>query len=231
LASDVMWNEVQQTRKLKPVIASFADYAASGGYYMGMGADGIVAQPTTITGSIGIFMILFNAENFMKNKLGITNDHVSTNTNSTFPSVTREPTAFESQVLQNGVNEGYETFTTKAAEGRKMSVEKLKSLAEGRVWSGLQAKENGLIDEIGGVDAAIELAAKKAKLKKGDYSVKYTYNKKSAIEELTNMNSDEAEGKLMSKIFGKYSALVKKANQFTKQEGLMTKMEYDLELK
>ncbi len=231
LASDVMWNEVQQTRKVKPVIASFADYAASGGYYMGMGADGIVAQPTTITGSIGIFMILFNAENFLKNKLGITNDHVGTNSNSTFPSVTREPSVFESRVLQNSTNEGYETFTSKAAIGRNMSIEKLKSLAEGRVWSGLQAKENGLIDEIGGIDVAIELAAKKAKLKKGDYAVKYAHNKKSAFEELMNMNGDEAEGRIITNIFGKYAAIIKKANQFTKLEGLMTKMEFDLELR
>lgn len=231
LASDVMWNEVQQTRKIKPVIASFADYAASGGYYMGMGADAIVAQPTTITGSIGIFMILFNAENFLKNKLGITNDFVGTNANASFPSVTRQPTAFENTVLQNSTNEGYETFTSKAALGRKMTIEKLKSMAEGRVWSGSQAKENGLIDEIGGIDKAIEIAAKKAKLKSGEYSAKYITNKKSDFEALFDIDSDEAEGKILQNIFGKYANLVKKAQQFTKKEGLMAKMEYDLELK
>lgn len=231
LASDVMWNEVQQTRKLKPVIASFADYAASGGYYMGMGADAIVAQPTTITGSIGIFMILFNSENFLKNKLGITTDNVGTNSNSTFPSVTRQPSAFENQVLQNSVNEGYENFTSKAAAGRKMSIDKLKSLAEGRVWCGIQAKENGLIDEIGGIDKAIKLAAKKAKLKDGLYSVKFVDNKKSAFEELFSMNSDEAESKTMTNIFGKYAKYIKKASQFTKMEGAMARMEFDLELK
>ncbi|MES2796087.1 MAG: signal peptide peptidase SppA [Bacteroidota bacterium] len=231
LASDVMWNEVQQTRKVKPVIASFGDYAASGGYYMGMGADAIVAEPTTITGSIGIFMILFNSEKFLKNKLGVTTDYVGTNANSDFPSVTREPSAFESKILQNSTNEGYETFTSKAAQGRKMSIEKLKSLAEGRVWSGIQAKENGLVDELGGIDKAIKLAAKKAKLKDGHYSVKYTTNKKSAFEELFSMNSDEAEGKFYDKMLGKYSKLVKKANQFTKMEGLMARMEFDMELK
>jgi protease IV len=231
LASDVMWNEVQQTRKVKPVIASFADYAASGGYYMGMGADAIVAQPTTITGSIGIFMILFNSENFLKNKLGITTDQVGTNANSDFPSVTRQPTAFENQVLQNSVNEGYETFTSKAADGRKMSIEKLKSIAEGRVWSGQQAKDNGLIDELGGLDKAIKLAAKKAKLKDGQYGVKYADNKKSAFEELFSMNSDEAESNAMANIFGKYAKYIKKASQFAKMEGTMARMEFDMELK
>ncbi|KAF4531097.1 hypothetical protein B566_EDAN019379 [Ephemera danica] len=196
LASDIMWNEVQQTKKVKPVIASFGDYAASGGYYMGMGTDAIVAQPTTITGSIGIFMILFNAQGFMNNKMGITTDQVSTNAHSTFPSVTNEMSAFEKQILQNSTNEGYETFTTKAAAGRHMAVNKLKSIASGRVWSGIQAKQNGLIDEIGGIDAAIALAAKKAKLKTGDYSIKYAYNKKSAFEELFSMDTEEAETNL-----------------------------------
>jgi protease IV len=106
-------------------------------------------------------MILFNAENFMKNKLGVTTDHVGTNSNSTFPSVTREPSAFESKILQNSVNEGYESFTSKAATGRKMPIEKLKSIAEGRVWSGAQAKEIGLVDELGGIETAIKLLHKK----------------------------------------------------------------------
>ncbi len=231
LASDIMWNEVQQTRKVKPVIASFADYAASGGYYMGMGADGIVAQPTTITGSIGIFMMLFNAHDFMKNKLGITTDHVGTNAHSEFPTVTNELSAFEKNILQNSTNEGYETFTTKAANGRHMSIEKLKSIASGRVWSGLQAKENGLVDKIGGLETAIAFAAEKAKLKTGEYQVKYTYNQKSFFEEIMNMNSDEAETKFLAKKFGKIASLYEKINSFSKMEGLQAKMEYDIELK
>ena len=231
LASDIMWNEVQQTKKVKPVIASFADYAASGGYYMGMGADAIVAQPTTITGSIGIFMILFNAHDFMKNKLGITTDEVSTNAHSTFPSVTNEMSDFEKNILQNSTNEGYETFTSKAAEGRKMPIEKLKSIASGRVWSGVQAKQNGLIDDIGGLDKAIEIAAKKAKLKTGDYSVKYAYNKKNTFEQIFESETEEAETKLVSKYFGKIASQFQKMQSFTKMEGLQARMEYGLELK
>jgi protease IV len=231
LASDIMWNEVELTKKVKPVIASFSDYAASGGYYMGMGADAIVAQPTTITGSIGIFMMLFNAQDFMKNKLGITTDNVSTNAHSDFPSVTRALTPFENNILQSSVNQGYEMFTSKAAQGRKMPIEKLKSIASGRVWTGLQAKENGLIDELGGIDVAIKLAAKKAKLKEGDYSVKYAQNRKSFMEEIFESGNEEAESKFLTKQFGQIAPLYKKMQTFTKMEGMQARMEYELELR
>ena len=129
LASDVIWREVLKTRESKPVIASMGDYAASGGYYMAMGCNKIVAEPTTITGSIGIFGVLFNFQNLLQNKLGITSDRVGTNAHADWPSVTREMTEFEKAVIQQQVNRGYEMFTTKAAQGRKMPVEKLKSLA------------------------------------------------------------------------------------------------------
>ena len=146
LASDVMWREIELTKKVKPVIASMADYAASGGYYMAMAADTIVAQPTTITGSIGIFAQFFNFENFLKNKLGVTNDRVNTNAHSDFPSVTRELDDYEKKWFQSSIENGYENFTAKAAKGRKMNIDRLKSLAGGRVWSGLEAKQNGLVD-------------------------------------------------------------------------------------
>lgn len=139
LASDVMWREIQITAKKKPVIASMSDVAASGGYYMAMGCDTIVAQPNTITGSIGIFGLVFNVTDFMNNKLGVTFDGVGTSPHADWPTATREMTEFEKSMIQKSVNEGYDTFTKKAAAGRKMSVEKLRSLAQGRVWSGIEA--------------------------------------------------------------------------------------------
>jgi protease-4 len=154
LASDVMWREIQVTAKTKPVIASMSDVAASGGYYMAMACDKIVAQPNTITGSIGIFGLIFNVTDFMGSKLGVTFDGVGTNPHADWPTATRDMTEFEKSMIQKSVNEGYEKFTSKAATGRKMPVEKLKTLAAGRVWSGVEAKANGLVDALGGVNDA-----------------------------------------------------------------------------
>lgn len=224
LASDVMWREVVLARKVKPVIASMADYAASGGYYMAMAADTIVAEPTTITGSIGIFAQFFNFENFLKNKLGITNDRVNTNAHSDFPTVTREMTDFEKDWFQRSVDAGYETFTSKAAKGRKMSIEKLKSLAGGHVWSGIEAKANGLVDVLGGLDDAIKIAAKKAKLKDGDYKARFYPQPKSFIEEYFDKKEEETQAKIMKAQFGELAPYVKQIQDLKAREGLMTLM-------
>ncbi|MEA5259926.1 signal peptide peptidase SppA [Arcicella aquatica] len=231
LASDVMWREVELTRKVKPVIASMADYAASGGYYMAMAADTIVAEPTTITGSIGIFAQFFNFENFLKNKLGITNDRVNTNAHSDFPTVTREMTDFEKDWFQRSVDAGYETFTSKAAKGRKMTIEKLKSLAGGHVWSGIEAKANGLVDVLGGLDDAIKIAAKKAKLKDGDYKAKFYPQPKSFIEEIFEKKEEEAQAKIMKAQFGELAPYVKQIQDLKAREGLMTLMPEVIEFK
>lgn len=224
LASDVMWREVELAKKVKPVIASMADYAASGGYYMAMAADTIVAEPTTITGSIGIFAQFFNFENFLKNKLGITNDRVNTNAHSDFPTVTREMTDFEKDWFQRSVDAGYETFTSKAAKGRKMSIEKLKSLAGGHVWSGIEAKANGLVDVLGGLDDAIKIAAKKAKLKEGDYKAKFYPQPKSFIEEIFEKKEEEAQAKIMKAQFGELAPYVKQIQDLKAREGIMALM-------
>lgn len=231
LASDVMWREVVLARKVKPVIASMADYAASGGYYMAMAADTIVAEPTTITGSIGIFAQFFNFENFLKNKLGITNDRVNTNAHSDFPTVTREMTDFEKDWFQRSVDAGYETFTSKAAKGRKMSIEKLKSLAGGHVWSGIEAKANGLVDVLGGLDDAIKIAAKKAKLKEGDYKARFYPQPKSFIEEIFDKKEDAVQAKIMKAQFGELAPYVKQIQDLKAREGLMTLMPEVIEFK
>lgn len=228
LASDVMWREIQITSKKKPVIASMSDVAASGGYYMAMGCDKIVAQPNTITGSIGIFGLIFNVTDFMNNKLGVTFDHVGTNAHSDWPTATREMTDFEKSMVQKSVNEGYEKFTAKAAAGRKMSVEKLKSLAQGRVWSGVEAKENGLVDVLGGVDEAIALAATAAKLGKDDYRIRYYPEKKKPLEEIfTKMMGDEEE-KVMSKNLGEMATYVTMYKKLMNMGGTQTRMPFEL---
>ncbi len=228
LASDVMWREIQLTAKKKPVMASMSDVAASGGYYMAMGCDKIIAQPNTITGSIGIFGLIFNVKDFMNNKLGVTFDAVKTSEHADWPTATRDMTEFEKSMIQKSVHEGYEKFTAKAAAGRKMPVEKLRSLAQGRVWSGIEAKANGLVDELGGVDDAIKIAAKAAKLKDGDYRVRYYPEKKKPFEELLAKMMDDSEEKVMDKNLGDLSSYVKMYKKLMNMGGTQTRMPFEL---
>jgi protease-4 len=221
-----MWREIQLTKKEKPVIASMSDVAASGGYYMAMGCDKIVAHPTTITGSIGVFGLMFNTQNMFKNKLGITFDGVKTGAYSDIGNGTRPFTEGEKQIIQSEVNKIYETFTTKAAAGRKMPVETLKSLAGGRVWSGTEAKANGLVDELGGLDKAIELAAAQAKIGK-DYRIKLLPAKKNFIEEIMEQIGGEARVSMAKAELGELYPLVKQFQKIKTMEGINARLPYD----
>jgi protease IV len=231
LASDVMWREVELTKKVKPVIASMGDYAASGGYFMAMGCDTIVAQPTTLTGSIGIFGVIFNAEKLMNEKLGVTFDGVVSHKYANSPSATRTMNDAEKNMIQNSVNKGYENFTSKAAQGRHMSIEKLKSLAGGRVWTGTQAKANGLVDILGGIDDAIAVAAKKAKLKEGDYRVKYLPIKKSSFETIMEkFGNDQEEAKLKAYL-GDFAPYAKQLKNLQNLDKIQARMPFDVVIK
>jgi protease IV len=231
LASDVMWREVELTRKVKPVIASMGDYAASGGYYMAMACDTIVAQPTTLTGSIGIFGVMFNVEKLMNEKLGVTFDGVNSHKYANFPSATRTMTDAEKNMIQNGVNKGYENFTAKAAKGRHMSIEKLKSIASGRVWTGTQGKENGLVDVLGGIDDAINIAAKKAKLKEGDYRVKYLPIKKSSFETILEKFGNDKEDAKLKAYLGDFAPYAKQLKNLQGLDKIQARMPFELEIK
>jgi len=182
VASDMMWREVTLAAEKKPVIASMSDYAASGGYYLAMGCDTIVAQPHTITGSIGIFSVLFDASGLLSNKLGITFDDVKTGEYGDMITISRPLTDAEKNVWQTRTEEIYETFTAKAAAGRNMSQDKLKEVASGRVWTGVQAKERGLVDVLGNFNDAIEIAAEKAGIA-DDYKVRLYPRQKPFFEE------------------------------------------------
>jgi protease-4 len=164
LASEVIWRELYLARQVKPVIASLGDVAASGGYYIVAAADTIVASPGTITGSIGVFGLLINAGNFFENKLGITTDVENTNAYSDFGSVYKPLSMSERMTLQKMIDETYTVFVTRVSDGRDLAFNKVDSMAEGRVWSGKNAIERQLVDTIGGLTAAIEIAAEKAKL-------------------------------------------------------------------
>ena len=177
LASDIMWREVVRTKGEKPIFASMSDVAASGGYYMAMACDTIVAQPNTITGSIGIFGVTFEAEELLTEELGLSFDEVTTHPMANIGSPADEYTDEERAVFQERVERGYEIFTGKAAEGRGLSVDSLKKLAGGRVWIGTDAHERGLVDVLGTFDDAVSMAAQSAGLEEGDYEPLFYYKK------------------------------------------------------
>ncbi|MFD2519281.1 signal peptide peptidase SppA [Emticicia soli] len=231
LASDVMWREIEITKKVKPVIASMGDYAASGGYYMAMACDTIVARPNTITGSIGIFGMIFNVETLMNQKLGITFDAVGSHKYADFPSATRTMTDAEKMMMQNSVNHGYETFTSKAAKGRRMSIEQLKAIAGGRVWTGTQAKANGLVDVLGGIDDAIKIAAQKVKLKEGDYRVRYYPIQKSGIEAVLDKFGKDKEEEKVRAYLGALAPFAKQIKTLQSMDKLQARMPFELEIK
>lgn len=168
LASDILWRELTVMDEKRPVVASMGDVAASGGYYMAVGARHIVAEPTTITGSIGVFGLMFNAENLFKNKLGVLFDRVSTHKHSDFGAFTRTLDSKEAATIQAGVERTYKRFVGVVTESRGFEkVEDVEAMAEGRVWSGKRAVELGLVDELGGLDRAISKAAEFAGLADG----------------------------------------------------------------
>ena len=231
LASDVMWREVELTKQAKPIVASMSDVAASGGYYMAMGCSKIVAHPNTITGSIGVFGIIPNVENFLRNKLGITTDYVETNEYAEFPSATHEMTAFEKSVIQRGVEQTYDAFTRKAAQGRKMPQEAIKKIASGRVWSGAEAKQNGLVDELGGLEDAIRIAAQSAKLKTGDYRVRYYPAPKSFVEEFLSNASEENEARILRNQLGPLAPYAKALQKMQRLQGIQARLPFDVEIR
>jgi len=230
LASDVMYREVELAKKVKPVIGSMSDYAASGGYYMLMGCNKIVAQPNTITGSIGVFALLFNTNNFFKDKLGVTFDRVMTNENADFPALTHEMSPLQKQVLQKGVDRVYSDFTSKAAAGRKLPVDSLRAIASGRVWTGTQGKAIGLVDQLGGLDDAIKLAAQSAKLKDGDYKLKYQPRKKPFFEKLMSSFGNEEDARIQTQL-GELAPYVKYVKKLKTLDGVQARLPFEMEIR
>ncbi|MCP2043772.1 signal peptide peptidase SppA [Pontibacter sp. HSC-36F09] len=227
LASDVMWREIQETRKVKPVIASMSDMAASGGYYMAMGCDTIVAHPNTITGSIGVFGIVPNFEGFFKNKLGITVDRVSTGNHSDLPTVTRAMTPFEKEIVQREINKIYEVFTQKAADGRGMSQDDLKKIASGRVWSGIEAKERNLVDVHGGLEKAIEIAAARVGIE-DDYRIKELPRRKTFFEEMLGEAGSQVKERAVKAELGQLYPMYNMYKKVENMQGIQTRMPYEL---
>ena len=226
LASEVIWREVKLTAEVKPVVVSMGDLAASGGYYIACPATKIVAQPSTITGSIGVFGVIFNMGEFFKNKLGVTFDVVKTNEYADMMTMTRPLTQTELALIQFGVEEIYDTFIQRVAEGRNLSIEDVEQIAQGRVWSGLDAKEIGLVDEIGNLGDAINIAAELAGLE--SYMIVEMPKQKEFLEEIF---SDMLGNNLMAfftQSFYKAYPFLRSIEPVQSHDAFQTRLEFDL---
>lgn len=226
VASDIMWREVNLAAQKKPVIASMGDYAASGGYYLAMACDTIVAQPHTITGSIGIFSVLFDASGLLNNKLGITFDDVKTGEYGDMVTISRPLTDAEKNVWQTRTEEIYETFTRKAAEGRHMTQDDVKQVASGRVWTGTQAKEKKLVDVLGGYNDAIEIAAKAAGI--DDYKVRLYPRQKPFFQEFMEGIEENARVSAMKEELGSNYIYYQYWQEVKTCNGVQARMPFEL---
>lgn len=224
LASEVIWREAELANKVKPVVVSMGDVAASGGYYISAASRKIFASPNTITGSIGVFGLIFNAQKMFNNKLGIAFDTVKTNRLSDFGSMTRPLTAEEKQIFQQGVEKVYDTFTKRVANGRKMEQANVDSIGQGRVWSGVEAKKIGLIDEFGGLNDAIAAAAKMANVTK--FRTVELPKQKDPFKEILSELGNEAETKYLNYKLGDEAKYFNKAQELLRMQGIQARLPY-----
>ena len=227
LASDVMWRELVLAKKDKPLVVSFGDVAASGGYYIACMGNRIFAQPNTITGSIGVFGLIPNARKLFNDKLGITFDEVEVNKHGVFGGGTKPLDAEESAFVQRSVEKIYSEFKSRVAEGRGKDTAYIETIAQGRVWTGNQGIANGLVDEIGGLDEAIAYAAKTANLK--DYYLKNYPEEKSWQEKLAESFGDAKAGWVKEQLGEQYDTY-KALEWLKKTKGVQARMVYDLGL-
>jgi protease-4 len=228
-ASEQIWKAIEDLKADKPVVVSMGDMAASGGYYIACNANIIVAQPTTITGSIGIFGMIPNLEGTTE-KIGIHTETVKTNEFADFGNLTRPLNEKEKLLMQNYVETGYDLFLARCAEGRNIDKERLALYAEGRVWTGNQAKEIGLVDELGGIEKAIEIAADMANL--GKSYVVFEYPKLSSpIEELLNPAKEELAAKTIKNYLGESFELFMLLKNIKDQDYLQARIPFELNIK
>ena len=228
LASEVIWREVDLAAKVKPVIVSMGDVAASGGYYIAAPATTIMANPTTITGSIGVFGLFFNLQKALDNKLGITVDVVKTNDHADFFSVFRPMTAEEKAVGQMFIEQTYQTFIGHVSAGRGIPVEQVDAIGQGRVWIGVNAKDIKLVDEFGGLTDAIKLAAEKAGLE--NYRLVELPKQKKLFEQLMEDMSAEAKAWMLKDELGLSFKAYNRIKSMLNNQGVQARMPYDIEV-
>lgn len=231
-ASEQMWHQMSELRKVKPVVVSMGDYAASGAYYMSAPASWIVAQPNTLTGSIGIFAVIPDLSGLVTTKLGVRFDEVKTNRNSTFGNLMARPfNAEEKAMLQVSVNRGYSLFRQRVAEGRRLPVESVEEIAQGRVWLATDALNIKLVDQLGGIDDAVKKAAELAKLK--DY---YTSDYPAAASWMDNLlNSMSSSGTYLDEqlrqTLGDFYQPFTMLRSIDKREAIQARIPYAISIK
>ncbi|WP_316809720.1 signal peptide peptidase SppA [Pedobacter heparinus] len=228
LASDVIWREIVLTKKVKPVIASFGDVAASGGYYIACAADSIFVQPNTITGSIGVFGVIPNFQKLFNDKLGITFDGVKTGKYADIMSVDRPMTAGERLIVQNDVNRVYDSFITRVADGRKKTKAYIDSIGGGRVWVGTDAVRIGLADRTGSFNDAITAAAKKAKIK--DYTVVEYPEMRDPFKSLMENTTDKVRTYYTKQELGASYQVFQQIKSAISRSGIQTRMPFEIKV-
>ena len=228
LASDVIWREVVLAKKAKPVIVSMSDLAASGGYYISCAADTIVCEPNTITGSIGVFGLLFNAQKLLNNRLGITFDTVKTGRFGGIGSPTHPLTNEERDIVQQEVERIYDTFISHVAEGRGLSKAQVDSIGQGRVWSGIDAKRLGLVDVLGGINTAVEIAAHKAHLE--NYRTIAMPEAEDVFKKLIEDFSDDVSINAAKNNFGDAWNYYDQIHSLLKEQGVIARIPFDIKI-
>ncbi|HQN94231.1 MAG TPA: signal peptide peptidase SppA, partial [Prolixibacteraceae bacterium] len=228
LASELIWREVKLAADQKPTVVSMGNLAASGGYYIACAADSIVANPTTLTGSIGVFGLIPNANELIDGKLGIKNEVVNTNKLSDMPSLTRALSDEEKQIMQEMVENVYSTFVSHVAEGRNMTYEQVDAIGQGRVWTGENALKLGLVDKLGNLDDAIAIAKNMAKL--DTYRVVKLPKETDPIEELMKGFSTKMKMSILEKELGSAVKYYKSLESIKNSSGIMARIPHGLEL-
>ena len=232
LASDIIWREAKLLAEAKPLIVSMSDVAASGGYYIATPARKIVAEATTITGSIGVFGLIPNAGELLNKKLGLDFEYVGTGKHSDMGRIDRNMTAEERAYIESIIDKIYDTFLGRVAEGRKMSKEEVHKVAQGRVWTGTMAKEVGLVDELGGLNRAIELAAAEAGM--DTYKLKEYPKAKDQIMEMVNalQGNISMQAKVQEMLkntgFESYAKYLSDIERFGTKHTVQAMMPYDI---
>lgn len=232
LASEVIWRETALAKAVKPLVVSMGDAAASGGYYIAADAHKIVAMPGTITGSIGVFGLLPNMKGFFNQKIGVTFDGVKTGKYADYGQITRPLNDDEYSILQNGVDQTYDRFKNVVAQGRNMRVQLVDSIGQGRVWSGIDALELGLVDELGGLKRAIEIAAEMAEIE--DYAIKNLPKRKDPFQAFLEDLTGETSTAILRWQLGGDEALLrqfKAINQVKEMSGVQAIVPYAIEIR
>jgi protease-4 len=229
IASDVIWRETMLAKKVKPFIVSMGDYAASGGYYISCAADTIVCRPNTLTGSIGVFGLLFNTQDMFKNKLGITFDTVKTAKLADYMNMTKPMSEGAKAAITTQVEGIYRTFVSHVSQGRSLDAAFVDSIGQGRVWSGTDAKQLGLVDVLGGINDAIAIAAKKANL--SSYRTIALPEQKEFFEKLLEDMNTEASVSIAKNSLGENYQYYESISKLLKKQGIQARMPVDIIIK